>query len=786
MRVLESWLREWVDPPISLDELCEQLTNLGLEVESTEPVGGDFDRVVVGEIVQVNSHPQSQKLSVCTVKTDDGDYNVVCGAANVRKGMRSAFAPIGAVLPGGVGIKPRNFQGVVSNGMLCSVHELGLGDESSGIMELPQDSPLGTSISEVLNLNDNCIELDLTPNRGDCFSIRGIAREIAAVNELPFVQPQVARADISSKSRVSIELSDPEGCPVYLGQIVENINVNAVVPGWLSRRLNSSGVRSVNAVVDILNYVMIEWGQPMHAFDLDSVENGVVVRNARARERLTLLDDTKTTLGEDVLLITSEDSPIAIAGVIGGRDSGVSESTKSVLLECAFFSPKAIFGTARKYGLQTDASMRYERGVDYELQETALRRATSLMLGIAGGSAGPVVDTRSTTHLPPSKEVKITKKRLATLIGEKIPDEVVQGIFQRLELAPQQSENGWTCQSPSHRFDISIEEDLVEEVCRVYGYSKIGMGIPSTFLSLNPVAKKRGDATDLRTRLKSLGYHEAVTYSFIDRERNAKFAGSNQPPVLQNPISSDREVMRWSLLPGLLDVVSYNVSRQHDHVRVFEFGQCFGYCDMEVLNRERIAGVAWGLRQPEGWGNSRDLVDFFDMKGNLEQLLPEEAIEWRESDKPWLAHGNGADILLRGTEIGSFGRLDSHLQTLFEIEGPLFVFELEAQPLQRSDLRIAQKISSFPRVRRDLALIVDESISLSQVKSEVSDEIGELLTEFTVFDIFRDQRLGTNKKSVGIGLTLQSQNRTLVDTEVNEKIESLVSRLRDQLGAQLR
>ena len=786
MRIPETWLREWVDPPVDLDQLCDQLTNLGLEVDAVEAIGGDFTDVVVGEIVSVDNHPQSEHLSVCTVTTGDEERQVICGAPNVRKGMKSAFARVGATLPNDVLVKRRAFQGIESHGMLCSASELSVGEDTTGLLELPSNATLGLPLDEILDINDNCIEIDLTPNRGDCFSIRGVAREVALVNEIPFKEPEVSSSVPSSANRLSIELEAPEGCPVYLGQVIGNVDVNAPVPFWLTRRLNTSGIRSVNAIVDILNYVMVEWGQPMHAFDLEAVRGGISVRRAHAREKLTLLDGTEAEMDEEVLLITSRDRPVAIAGVIGGLNSGVSESTQSVLLECAFFAPEAIIGTARKFGLQTDASTRYERGVDYELQETALQRATSLILEIAGGSAGPVIEARSQEHLPKRNKVSITKNRLAALIGEDIPNGSVEGIFQRLGFEPKESADSWKCRSPSHRFDIAIEEDLVEEVCRVYGYDNIATKMPNATLTLKPVASVRGDSNDLRTRLRSLGFHEAVTYSFIERERNTIFAGSSEPPVLQNPMSIEREVMRWSLLPGLLDVVSYNIARQHDHVRVFEYGQCFGSSDSTTFHRERVAGVAWGLRQPEGWSNRSESVDFFDLKGTVEQLLPVGEVEWKESNEPWLEYGNSADILIDGKILGSFGRLESKTQELFGIDGPTYVFELEASLLRDAHPRTAQTISTLPSVRRDLALVLDEAISLGQIEQEVSDELGILLTEFTVFDVFRSEKLGRNKKSLAIGMTLQDANRTLVDSEANDRIDALVQRLRERFGAQLR
>ena len=786
MRIPESWLREWVDPPVSLDQLCDQLTNLGLEVDAVESVGSDFSDVVVGEIASVESHPQSEKLTVCTVSTGTEEHQVVCGAPNVKVGMRSAFARIDATLPNEVRVKQRTLQGVESNGMLCSASELDIGDDYTGILELPAAAPVGQPLSEALRIEDNCIEIDLTPNRGDCFSIRGVAREVAVVNELPFIEPDVSQSVQSSSKQLPIELEAPEGCPLYLGQVIEKVDVNALVPFWLTRRLNACGIRSVNAIVDILNYVMVEWGQPMHAFDLEAVSSGIAVRHARTQEKLTLLDGTEAKLDEEDLLITSAGDPVAIAGVIGGLNSGVSDNTQSVLLECAFFAPDAVAGTARKYGLQTDASTRYERGVDFELQKTALQRATSLILDIAGGSAGEVVEARSQEHIPTPNSVSIAKSRLSALIGEEIPDASIHGIFQRLGFEPTESSDNWTCQSPSHRFDISIEEDLVEEVCRVFGYDNIATKMPNAKLALKPVANIQGDSNDLRSRLKSLGYHEAVTYSFIERERNAKFSGSSEPPVLQNPMSTEREVMRYSLLPGLLEVVSYNIARQHDHVRVFEYGQCFSHADSETLNRERVAGVAWGLRQPEGWGNRSELVDFFDLKGNIEQLLPDGEVEWNETDAPWLEYGNGADVLINGKKLGTIGLLESRTQELFEIDGPTYVFELEAGLLIDAETKTAQTISTHPSVRRDLALILDESISVGRIEQEVSDELGRLLVEFTIFDVFRSEKLGPNKKSLAIGMTLQDANRTLVDSEANDRIDAVVLRLKEQFGAQLR
>lgn len=786
MRVSEKWLREWVNPDVPIDRLCDQLTNAGLEVDSVDVIEPKFSDVVVGEVASVDKHPNSERLTVCNVATGDGEFTVVCGAPNVRKGLKSAYAKVGAVLPGNRQVAKASIKGVDSEGMLCSSAELGVDEDHVGILELDPNADVGGQVAESLKLPDNCIELDLTPNRGDCFSIRGVARELAVINEMPVNTPTIEPSAIATNVKLSIDLEAPEGCPVYLGKIIEDVDVNAQVPLWMARRLHASGVRSINAIVDILNYVMIELGQPMHAFDLEKVRDGIVVRYANSKEKMTLLDGTEAELDEDVLVIASSGAPVAIAGVIGGMSSGVSDSTQSVLLECAYFSPTAIAGTARKYGLQTDASTRYERGVDYALQDSALERATSLILDIAGGSAGPVIEARSPRHVPTRQRVTIHKERLDQLIGENLPDDVVYGIFERLGFEPEEPAEYWTVTAPTHRFDIEIEEDLVEEVCRIYGYDRIGMRLPVTPLNLLAVTSATGDASDLRSRLRSMGYSEAITYSFIGRSRNDMFSSSDEIPILQNPMSSDREVMRCSLLPGLLDVVSYNGARQHSLVRVFEYGQCFNFDKGQLIQEDRVAGAAWGVRHPENWTNGREPVDFFDVKGHVEALLPQGVIEFRQSKKHWVRPGHGADIFVDGIEVGSVGQVQLDVQAMFDIEEPVFGFEFVAKRLKDSLQRKSKQISTHPSVRRDLALILDESITIAQIRDKVAEVLGERLTDFTVFDVYRGEQFGDAKKSVAIGMTLQETARTLLDSEANECIELVISELETAFGAQLR
>lgn len=786
MRVSERWLREWINPNLSLDQICEQLTNAGLEVDSVSQIGPEFSGVDVGEITSVSKHPRSDHLTICTVDSGRGNFNVVCGAPNARRGMKSAYARVGAEVAGNVLVEKASIQGVDSEGMLCSGKELGINEDHSGILELNSDAQIGRSVADELELHDHCIELDLTPNRGDCFSVCGIARELAAINDQQLKVPSVGASKTTSDARIPITLDAPDGCPIYLGRIIENVNVNARVPHWMIRKLHAAGIRPINAIVDVLNYVMLELGQPMHAFDLDHVREGIVVRYANAGEKLMLLDGSEAELDSEVLAITSGDAPVAIAGVIGGLNSGVSLATQHVLLECAFFAPEAIFGTARKYGLQTDASTRYERGVDYALQDLAMERATTLILDIAGGSAGPTVNSRSPRHLPQTEKLSIHKERLDQLIGEHISDEVVYGIFERLGFEPEEPAEDWTVISPTHRFDINIEEDLVEEVCRIYGYDRIGARLPATPLNLEPAKSALGDSTDLRVRLCSLGYNETITYSFIDRTRYAHFTESDESPTLQNPMSSDREVMRCSLLPGLLDVVAYNVARQHDLVRLFEHGQCFQFSNGELIQKDHLAAVAWGMRHPEGWANDRERFDFFDMKGHVEELLPQGTIEFRQATKSWFQPGNAADVFVDGIEIGSVGQIHPDAQSTFDVEGPIFAFEFVAESLLDDNPRQYSNISAHPSIRRDLALVLDESVTTAQIRDKVVEVLGDRLAEFTVFDVYRSKQLSEGKKSVAIGMKLQETSRTLLDSEATSSIESVVAELKNAFGAQLR
>ena len=786
MQLGEKWLRSWVNPDLSIESICDQLTNLGLEVDDVIENKPSFSGVLVGEIKQVKQHPNADRLTICEVDGGNGLVDVVCGAPNVRVGMKAPFAPPGAQLAGVGKIKATKLRGTLSNGMLCSSDELGISDDHSGIMDLDDTLAIGTQLTELFELEDRSIVFDLTPNRGDCFCLRGVARELAVINEFDFADYEQNTIPSSCDSRVEIELHDPMGCPRYLGRVIENVNLANPTPPLIVSRLTHAGLRSINPIVDVLNYVMLELGQPMHAFDLDHVAQGIGVRRARNGEKLVLLDSEEIELDEDVLLITSADKPVAVAGVVGGLASGVTENTTSVLLECAYFSPSAIFGTARKYGLNTDAATRYERGVDFQLQHRAMERATELLLEITGGSAGPVCEAEDTAELPSNVTVELSKRRLAQAIGETIPDATVVNIFARLGLQPKTTADGWTVTQPSHRFDIAIEEDLVEEVCRVYGYDRVVTRVPHTDLELRQASSRAGDAADLRAALVRLGYYEVVTYSFIDHAQNARYAPAQTYPTLQNPMSADRSVMRGSLVPGLLSVLKHNVARQIESVRVFEFGQCFNELS-EGLNQEhRIAGVSTGKRYPESWSNDDSDVDFYDVKGDVHQLLPAMSARLERSTREFLHPGQSAEVILGNKPVGFYGRLHPDLEKELDCSSPVVVFELKAEVLRSVTVPQYSPVSAYPSVRRDLALLVDEKLDAFAIENVARESLGDLLVEFTVFDVYQGDGVAEGKKSLGVGMRLQEQHKTLDLEEANSHIERLINTLGSKLGVQLR
>ena len=794
MRFSESWLREWVNPPIASAALCEQLTGAGLEVDGVSPAAPAFAGVVVGQVRTVAKHPNAARLSVCEVLAGGAPAQVVCGAPNVYPGMKAPFAQAGANLPE-VAVAAASVRGVASAGMLCSAAELGLGDAAAGLLELPQALENGVDLRQALALDDRCIELDLTPNRGDCLSLRGIAREVAALNDMEVTPPSFEPVEPASDAALPIDIDAGAACPRYLGRVVRGVDVARPSPLWMRERLRRSGLRTVDAVVDVTNYVLLELGQPLHAFDLQRLNRGIVVRMGRNGERLTLLDGREVALDERTLAIADAEGAVALAGVMGGERSAVGEATADIFLECAWFAPLSIAGTARRYGLQTDASQRYERGVDHTLQTIAVERATRLLLDIAGGVPGPVVVAESPAHAPSAPRVTLRRRRLNALVGEALPEAEVEGILRRLEFAPQSAGAGegqeWRITAPSHRFDIAIEEDLVEEVCRVYGYNRIAARVAAMPAPLRSVARTRLPAAALQDALVGLGYREAITYSFVNPAL-AELLNPGVPALrLANPMSQDRSSMRSSLLPGLVGALQGNLARQIQRIRLFELGQCFvagASLDPQRLATLRVGGIAAGPRLPESWAAAHTPMDFYDLKGDVEQLLGLGTGPFRfaAADHPALHPGQSASVLSGERVVGRLGRLHPQVERTLDLAAAAFVFELEADVLLEAAAPRHQPVSRYPGVRRDLAVIVAAEVSAAAVETAVRRVLGDTLAEFSLFDVYQGEGIDSGEKSLGLGLTLQSASRTLADDDINGCIDAVLACLTKDFGARLR
>jgi phenylalanyl-tRNA synthetase beta chain len=791
MKFSEAWLREYVSLPVGSKELVERFTMAGLKVESTEPVAGNFSQVVVGEVRTVDRHPDAAKLSVCRVWDGAAEHQVVCGAPNVRVGLKTAFARAGAQLPGGVEIKVSKLRGVESHGMLCSAAELGIGEDADGIMELVGEYQAGEALRDALTLDDFSIDVELTPNRGDCLSIRGVAREAGVLFQTRVTRPDCAAVAPTNDATFPVRLEDGGGCPRYLGRVIRGIDSTARTPTWMRERLRRAGLRCIDPVVDVTNYVMLELGQPMHAFDLAILQKQVVVRRARAGEKLLLLDGREVALDGETLLITDATGPIAIAGVMGGERSGISTTTRDVFLECAFFAPRALAGTARRYGLQTDASQRFERGVDHELQFAAMERATALLIDIVGGQPGPTVDTVSPDDLPGSRKIALRRSRLNLYVGEPTDTDEVSQTFTRLEFQPQLErgdDDVWTINVPSHRFDMEREVDLIEEVCRVRGYHRIPVRMPLTRLELGRLPLETTPRGALKRLLAGLGYQEAITYSFID----PTFADLLDPGataiVLTNPMSQDMSVMRTTLFPGLLKTLIANASRQQTRMRLFELGRCFPTRG-ELTQPVMLGGLLWGSRLPENWANGNEMVDFFDLKGDVERVLELSgyaSVEYRSAEDPVLHPGQSATVWDSGIQLGRIGRLHPELEHRLDVKGPVYLFEFDAQYVLARRHPGHRPISRYPSVRRDVSLILDADIPASHVRASVERALGSALGDFRLFDVYHGEGIDSHKKSIAVGLTLQNQSRTLTDTDINALMDAAVSALETDLGARRR
>lgn len=794
MKFSESWLREWVNPAISRDELTHQITMAGLEVDDVIAVAGDFSGVVVGEVVECGQHPDADKLRVTKVNVGGEELlDIVCGAPNCRQGLKVAVAVVGAVLPGDFKIKKAKLRGQPSHGMLCSYGELGIEIESDGIIELPLDAPIGTDIREYLQLDDVIIDVDLTANRADCLGMVGLAREVGVLNRLNVTEPSWEAASVSSERTVEIEVANPEACPRYLGRVVSNVNVKAQTPDWMVEKLRRSGIRSIDPIVDITNYVLVEFGQPMHAFDLDKIDGGIKVRLGNGEEKLTLLDGNEITVPADTLVIADNNQALALAGVFGGETSGVSEQTRDIMLECAFFAPLAIMGKARRLGLHTDSSHRFERGVDPELQHKAMDRATRLVLDICGGEAGPVVEAKSEAHLPKAADIKLRRSKLDKLLGHHINDADVEEILNRLGFQVEKQASDWQVKTATYRFDMAIEEDLIEEVARIYGYNNIPNTAPLARLSMTDHQETALKLSRVRAMLVARGFQEAITYSFVDPKLQKLVHPDSEAMVLPNPISSEMSAMRLSMFTGLLNAVGYNQARQQGRVRLFETGLRFipdAQAESGVRQQAMLGAVIAGPQSDEHWSMESKTVDFFDLKGDLEAIIgltvSEAEFSFKGALHPAMHPGQCAEILRNDRVIGYIGAVHPSLEKPFGLNGKTIVFELELDALLQAKLPQAQAVSKFPANRRDIAIVVDEEVAAGEVMTLIRKVGGNQLVGLNLFDVYRGKGVEQGKKSLAIALTLQDNTRTLEEKEIAEMVDTVVSALKSEFNASLR
>ncbi|MEE1866882.1 phenylalanine--tRNA ligase subunit beta [Pseudomonas auratipiscis] len=790
MKFSEKWLRGWVNPQVSRDELVARLSMAGLEVDSVTPAAGQFSGIIVGEVLSTEQHPDADKLRVCQVSSGSETFQVVCGAPNVRPGLKVPFAMIGAELPGDFKIKKAKLRGVESNGMLCSAAELQISEENDGLLELAADAPVGEDIRVYLDLDDASIEIGLTPNRGDCLSVAGLARDVGALYDVPVTRLAVpAVAAVHDEVR-PVEVLAPAACPRYLGRVIRNVDLSRPTPLWMVERLRRSDVRSIDAAVDITNYVMLELGQPMHAFDLAEINGGIRVRMAEEGEKLVLLDGQEVALRSDTLVIADHSRALAIAGVMGGEHSGVSDTTRDIFLESAFFEPISVAGKARSYGLHTDASHRYERGVDSQLAREAIERATALLLEIVGGEAGPVVDVTSEAHLPKVAPITLRAERLSQMLGMEMASTEVEQLLNGLGLETTAGEGQWQVEVPSHRFDISLEVDLIEELARLYGYNRLPVRYPQARLAPQAKAEARGELPALRRLLVARGYQEAITYSFIDPKLFELFTPGVEPLLLANPISSDMAAMRASLWPGLVKSLQHNLNRQQDRVRLFESGLRFVGQLGDLKQEPMLAGVVCGSRLPEGWANGRDTIDFFDVKADVEAVLGFSGslaeFSFVPGKHPALHPGQTARIERDGHEVGYLGAIHPELAKTLGLDRPVFVFELVLGEVVDGRLPKFSELSKFPEVRRDLALVAGHDVASSSVLEVIRDNAGEWLTDLRLFDVYQGKGIDPDRKSLAVGLTWQHPSRTLNDEEVNTATQNILTSLEQRLNTTLR
>jgi len=790
MKFSESWLRTLVDPKLSSEELSHLLTMAGLEVEELDPVAPPFNDVVVAQVLEVVKHPDADRLNVCKVDTGRGEpTTIVCGAPNVAVGLRVPCALPGAKLPGDFVIKIAKVRGIESSGMLCSAKELGIAEEASGLLLLPADAPVGQSIREYLDLDDNQFELKLTPNRADCLSLTGVAREVAAIagQQAKMIEVPAVAATIADQRAVVLDA--PVGCPLYLGRVIKGVNAKAPTPDWMKRRLERSGIRAISALVDVTNYVMLELGQPLHAFDNTKLEGTVHARMAKPEEKLLLLNEQTIAIDADVLMIADDAKPLAMAGIMGGEESSITLDTNELFLESAFFAPKAIAGRARRYGFGSDASHRFERGVDFGGTARAMERATQLILDICGGAAGPVVEARA--EMPARNPVRLRTARATSVLGLPMTAEEIARLFVGLGLPFVREGDDFLVTPPTWRFDIEIEEDLIEEIARLHGYDNIPAPAPRGPLSMLVQPEAQRPAARIRQLLVDRGYQEVVNFAFVEEAWEADFAANAQLIRLANPIASQMAVMRSTLIGGLVSNLVTNLKRKQSRVRLFETGRTF-HRDAQGGPVEgfhqpwKLAALAYGAALPEGWGSGARKVDLFDVKGDLEALLAPAPLRFEKLVHPALHPGRAARVILDGRDIGCIGELHPEWVQKYDLPQAPVLFEVDFATVKTAGVPAYAEVSKFPPVIRDLAVVVDQSTALQTLLDALKGQLPTLIQDIQLFDVYAGKGVAENKKSLAFRIVMQDTQRTLLDSEVDAAMQQLVSCLEQAFGAQLR
>ena len=787
MNISTRWLREWVSPDVSDQELSEKLTMAGLEVDQIAPVAPPFEGLVVGHVVSCGKHPNADKLSLCEVDIGaDENLQIICGAPNVRQDLKVAVATVGSVLPNKLKIKRAKLRGVESNGMLCSESEMGISDSHEGIIELDSKAKIGDNVREVLDLDDQIIELDITPNRGDCFSVLGVARE-ACVNYNLSLPELNFKADEKGSRSFKSSVSNPKECPKYLTRVIEGVDNNVPTPDWMAKKLLRASQQLHSPIVDITNYVLLELGQPMHAFDLSKINGNINVRSAKKNEELELLNGQSAKLSEDTLVIADEKSAIAIAGVIGGMGTSTLESSSEILLEAAFFEPVALSGIARSYGLHTEASLRFERGVDFNITHQAMERATELVLEICGGTASQINETVDSKLLPKLEPIQISIEKISKVLGFDLDPSWVESKFKFLDFDfKKNKDNSWTIVPPSFRFDIRIPADIIEELARLYGYDKIPVQRLSVDANLSNAEQAKITSNELSSALVNRGYQEVITYSFISNEMHDLVDPDAKKILLQNPISDDMAVMRSSLWSGLIDTAKSNMRRGHHNSRFFELGLCFSGTDVDG-QVQKIAGIISGNRHNLQWAGADREVDFFDAKSDVEALLnlSKKDFKFEPADHPALQMGQTAKIMKGKSHIGWLGALSPKLQKKLSMPNA-FLFELTQSEIEQGDTPSYESFSSFQASQRDIAIVVSKEITSDELIHSIQSLKQDDLIDVNLFDVYEGEHIEQGSKSVALNLTYQSKEVTLTDEQLAEKVSKIVGHLESKFSAKLR